>query len=61
MQKPDPNTTTPADPEYDRGLTNYERGIIHKSLGATADVECLDDDEAADYMRGYNEAWEIKL
>lgn len=53
--------TTIPDPEYDRGLTQYERGIIHKSLGAAVDTECLDDDEAAAYMRGYNEAWEIKL
>ena len=47
--------------DLDRPLSSYERGLIHKSLGSAADVECLDDDEIADYMRGYNEAWEIKL
>ena len=46
--------------DLDRPLSNYERGLIHKSLGSAADVEFLDDDEIADYMRGYNEAWSLK-
>ena len=42
--------------EHDAGLTNYERGIVHQSIGAPIDVEYLDDFEEAEYRRGYNYA-----
>lgn len=61
MDKAQPGTADLPPFDQERGLTHYERGIIHKSLGAQPDVECLDDEEAAAYMRGYNAAWEIKL
>ena len=42
--------------EHDAGLTHYQRGIVHQSIGAPIDVEYLDDFEEAEYRRGYNYA-----
>lgn len=38
------------------GLTTAELGIVHKSIGAEPDTEYMDDDETAEYLRGYNHA-----
>ena len=36
-------------------LSNYEIGIIHRSIGAPPDDEFMDTDETAEYWRGYTE------
>ena len=38
------------------GLTSAELGIVHRSIGAEPDTEYMDDDETAEYLRGYNHA-----
>lgn len=40
--------------DLDQPLTCFERGIVARTIGASPDTECLDDDEAADYLRGYS-------
>ena len=43
-------TTTP---DMDRPLTHRERGIVARTIGSPCDTEYLDDDEAAEYLAGY--------
>ena len=54
MPKSDPTTT-----DLDSLITHYERGIVHRTIGASYDTEYLDDAEAAEYQRGYDndEGW----
>ena len=49
MPNPKPETTNP----MDAPMTHRERGIVARTIGAPCDTEYLDDDEAVEYLAGY--------
>lgn len=52
INKRQPQTAGPSLQGFN-GLTQFDRGIIDRTLGRPMDVETLDDDEATEYRRGY--------
>jgi hypothetical protein len=44
---------TPGTDPMSQPLTHFDRGVMARALGWPADVSMLDDDEEAEYRKGY--------